>query len=145
MDMQDYWSFTCCLSSTFGSLSQCCQLKVFSRYYFCRCSSELAELVPLRCSGGRSTRYSHRLHDFYVSIPRCYKNVYVNSFFPHTRFWGSLPIECFPLTYDINGFKSRIKRYFNCRFFLNRFPIFFNLYVFFCCNCMPLSFCSALH
>ena len=44
------------------------------------------------------------LHDFYATIPRCYKDVYVNSFFPHTaRPWNSLPIECFPLTYDING------------------------------------------
>ena len=33
-----------------------------------------------------------------------------DSFFPHTaRLWNSLPIKCFPLTYDLNGFKSRIK------------------------------------
>ena len=39
-------------------------------------------------------------------------DVYVNSFFPHTaRLWISLPIECFPLTYKLNGFKSRIKRH----------------------------------
>ena len=56
--------------------------------------------------------YSDRLHDFYVTIPGCYKDVYVNSFFPRTaRLWNSLPIECFPLTYDICGFKSRISRY----------------------------------
>ena len=54
-------------------------------------------------------RYSDRLHDFSVTIPRCYKDVYVNSFFPRTaRLWNSLPIECFPLTYDLSGFKSRI-------------------------------------
>ena len=42
---------------------------------------------------------------FFVTIPRCYKDVYVNSFFPRTaRLWNSLPIECFPLTYDLNGF-----------------------------------------
>ena len=42
----------------------------------------------------------------------CYKDVYVNSFFPCTaRLWNSLPIECFPLTYDLSGFKSRINRY----------------------------------
>ena len=59
-----------------------------------------------------STRYSDRLHDFSVIIRRCYKDVYVNSFFPRTaRLWNSLPIECFPLTCDLNGFKSRIKRY----------------------------------
>ena len=49
---------------------------------------------------------------FFVTIPRCYKDVYVNSFFPHTaRLWSSLPIVCFPLTYDLSGFKSRINRY----------------------------------
>ena len=87
-------------------------LSLFYRYYFGRCSSELAELVPLSYSRGSSTRYSDRLHDFFVTIPRCYKDVYVNSFFPCTaRLWNSLPIECFPLTYDLNGFKSRINRH----------------------------------
>ena len=53
-----------------------------------------------------------RLHDFSVSTPRCYKDDYVKSFFPRTvRLWNSLPIECFPLTYNLNCFKSRIKRH----------------------------------
>ena len=87
-------------------------LSLFYRYYFGRCSSELAQLVPVPYSRGRSTHYSDRLHDFSVTIPRCYKDVYVNSFFPCTaRLWNSLPIECFPLTYDLSGFKSRINRY----------------------------------
>ena len=87
-------------------------LSLFYRYYFGRCSSELAQLVPLPYSQGRSTRYSDRLHDFSVIIPRCYKDVYVNSFFRHTaRLWNSLPIECFPLTYDLSAFKCRINRY----------------------------------
>ena len=87
-------------------------LSLFYRYYFGRCSSELAQTIPLPYSRGRSTRYSDRLHDFSVTIPRCYKDVYVNSFFPRTgRLWNSLPIECFPLTYDLSGFTSRISRY----------------------------------
>ena len=87
-------------------------LSLFYRYYFGRCSSELAQLVPLPFPRGRSTRYSERLHDFSVIIPRCYKDVYVNSFFPRTaKLWNSLPIECFPLTYDLSGFKSRINRH----------------------------------
>ena len=77
--------------------------------------SVLAQLVPLPYSRGRSTRYSIRSHDFSVTIRRCYKDVYVNSFFPRTaRLWNSLPIECIeclPLTYDLSGFKSRINRY----------------------------------
>ena len=77
-------------------------LSLFYRYYFDRCSSELAELVLLLFSRGRSS----------VTIPRCYKDVYVNSFFPRTaKLWNSLPIECFPLTYDLSGFKSRINRH----------------------------------
>ena len=88
-------------------------LNLFHRYYFGRCSSELAQLVPVPYPRGRSTRYSNRLHDFSVTILRCYKDVYVNSFLPRiVRLWNSLPIECFPLTYDLNGFKSRINRHF---------------------------------
>ena len=87
-------------------------LSLFYRYNFGRCSSELAELNPVPYSRGRSTRYSDRLHDFSVTIPRCYKDVYDNSFFPRTaRLWNSLPKECFPLTYDLSGFKSRINRH----------------------------------
>ena len=84
----------------------------FYRYYFGRCSSELAVLVPLPFYRGRSTRYSDRLHDFSVTIPRFDKNVYVNSFFPRTtRLCSSLSMECFLLTYDLNGWKSRINRH----------------------------------
>ena len=86
-------------------------LSLFYRYYFGRGSSEPAELVLLPYPQGRSTRSSDRLHDFSVTIPRCYKDVYVNSLFPSkARLWNSLPIKCFPLTYDISDFKSRINR-----------------------------------
>ena len=85
-------------------------LSLFYRYYFGRCSSEPTLSIPF--SRGRSTCYSDRLHDFSVTIPRCYKVVYVNSFFPCTaRFWNSVPIECFSLTYDLNSFKFRINRH----------------------------------
>ena len=101
-NMQDCWPFTCCFSWALGSSSKCGQ----------RASSVLAQPVPLPFSWGRHTCYSDRLHYFSVTIPRCYKDVYVNSFFPHTaRLWNSLPIECFPLTYNLNGFKSRINRH----------------------------------
>ena len=68
-------------------LDQCrnvASLSLFYRYYFGRCFSVLAQLVPLPFSQGRSTSYSDRLHDFSVTIPRCYKDVYVNGFFPPT-------------------------------------------------------------
>ena len=85
-------------------------LSLFYRYYFDKCSSELAQLVHLPFSRGESTRYSDRLHDFYIL--RCYKNVSVNSFFPRTaRPWKFLPIESFPLIYDLSDYKSRINRH----------------------------------
>ena len=71
-------------------------LSLFYGYYFGRCSSELAQLVALPYSRGTSTRYFDRFHHFFVTIPRCYKDVYVNSFFHRTaKLWNSLPIECF--------------------------------------------------
>ena len=105
-------------------------LSRFYRYYFGRCSSELAQLVPLSFSRGRSTHYSDRLLNFSVTIPRCYKDVYENSFFPHTaKLWNSLPIEWFPLTYDLSGFKSRIDRHLlTVGSFLNRYSLSCNLF-----------------
>ena len=86
-------------------------LILFYRFYFGRYSSELAQFFPPPYSQGRSC-YSDRLHDFSVTIPTCYKDAYVNSFFPHTvRLWNSLPVECFSLVYDLNGFNSRINRH----------------------------------
>ena len=83
----------------FGHCRNVAGLYLLHRYYFDRCSFEQAQLVPLHYSCGRSTCYSDRLHDFSHTIPRCYKNVYVNNFFLHTaRLWNFLLIECFPLT-----------------------------------------------
>ena len=84
-------------------------LSLFYRYYFGKCSYRLAHLFLLTFSWGRSTCYSGRLHDFSATIPRCYKDVYVNSFFLwKARFWNYLLIECFLLAYNLNGFKFRI-------------------------------------
>ena len=85
-------------------------LSIFCRNYFGKCSSELAQLVLLSFSQGRSTHYSDRWHEFCVTIPRCYKDV--KSFFsPTPRLRNSLPAECFPLTYDLSGFKPTINRH----------------------------------
>ena len=103
------------LAASLEPLAHCrnvANLSLFYRYYFSRCSSELAQMVPLHYFRGRSTCYSDRLCDFSVTIPRYYKDAHVNNFFLCTvRLWISLPIECFPLTYDLSGFKSRINRH----------------------------------
>ena len=103
-------------------------LSLFYRYYFGRCSYELAQLVSLPYSQGRPTRYSDRLHAFSAAIPRCYKNVYVNSFCPRTaKLWNSLPIECFPSICNLSVILDMVS--FISGFLLNRFPVCFNLFV----------------
>ena len=60
------------------------------------------------------TPYFNTLHDFSDTIPRCHKDVYVNSFFPRiARLWSSFPAKCipflsFPLTYDLDDIKSGV-------------------------------------
>ena len=102
------------LAASVKPLAHCwnvASLVLFCRYYFGRSSYELAQLVPLPYSRGKSTRYSDRLHEFSVTIPKCYKDVYVKKLFPlTTRLWNSMPIECFLLTYNQNHFKPRINR-----------------------------------
>ena len=71
----------------------------------------MAELFPPTYSRGRSTPYSSSSHDLYVTIPRFFEGVYVNSFFPQSLrlfYLDFLPAERFPLTYDLNGFTSRV-------------------------------------
>ena len=75
--------------------------------------------------------------DFCGTIPRCYRDAYVNNFFPNlARPWNSLSIECFSLTYNLNGLNSRINRILqyesesrNCGSFLKRFTVCFSLYL----------------
>ena len=41
-----------------------------------------------------------------------FKGIYINNFFLHkAELWNSLAIECFPLTYNLSGFKSRTNRH----------------------------------
>ena len=84
-------------------------LSLFYSYYFVRCSSELAQLVPLHFLEG----------GLLVILIDCM--IFRSPFLDVTRMplstvsfltqvdWNSLPIESFPLTYDLSGgFKSRI-------------------------------------
>ena len=75
------------LTASLETLAHCrniASLSLFYRYYLGRCSSELPQQAPLPYSQGRFTRYSDRLYESSLTLPRCYKDVYVNSFFPLT-------------------------------------------------------------
>ena len=79
---------------------------------------------------GRSNPNSNRLPDFSVTTPRCYKNVYRNSFFSHTTtLWNSLPVEYFCLTYDLNDCKFKVNRYLLSLVYLYVFHLFLPLFL----------------
>ena len=82
-----------------------CPAEVFSN------SITLTQMVALPFSRRKSARYSDRLHDFCATISRCYKDLFANSFFGYTAtLWNSLLIDCFPLSYNLNYFKSNINK-----------------------------------
>ena len=123
------------LATSLERLAYCqnvASLSLFYNYYFVWCSS------------GSMGSYSDELHDCSVTIPRCYKDVCINCFFPCTAsLWNSLPTECFPLTYDLNGFKSGIDRHLLTVGSFKRYLMY--ALISFSCNSMPCSGCSALH
>ena len=87
---------------------------LFYRHYFGRCSSELAQLVPFL--------YSLFKGGLLVILIDCM--IFLSPFLDVSRMYMStvsfltqlgsgilLPIECFPLIYDLSGFNSRIKKH----------------------------------
>ena len=103
------------LASTLQPLSHrrnVASLALFYKYYHGRCSNELSSLVPSTKVHGRITRRSGKCHPFTVQVPFCKKGFYSRSFFPRTCvLWNSLPLSCFPETYDLQSFKASSNRY----------------------------------
>ena len=80
-------------------------LSLFYKYYYGKCSSELADLVPPKHVTVRSTRFSKQLHRHTVNSLRT--KFYQPNFFPRTAaLWNSLTNECFPTDYDLTAFKG---------------------------------------
>ena len=104
-------------------------LSLFCRYYFGRCSSELAQLVPLPFFKAGLLIILIDCMIFlllFLDVTRMSMSTVSRTI----RLWNSLATECFSLTYNLNGFKSRITRHLlTVGFFLSRFPVCFNLFV----------------
>ena len=67
-------------------------------------------LVPY--SNGRSTCISNRLHDFYITSHRCYKDVYLKFISLHNKTLDVFPYRFIPLTYDPNDSNPRVNKLF---------------------------------
>ena len=102
-------------SSSLESLSHrrdVASLSLFYKYYHGVCSSELSDLLPPSFVPSRVTRWSSGLHKFAVQVPHFKTTSYSRSFFPRTAsLWNSLPADCFPPTYNLNLFKSKVNRH----------------------------------
>ena len=84
-------------------------LSLFYRYYHGKCSTELANIVPRPLTFSRSTRLQSSSHCYQVTIPRCRTSYYASSFFPRiSGLWNSLPLSCFPPSYNLQSFKKSI-------------------------------------
>ena len=114
-------------------------LHVYYRYYFCSCSSELVQLVPpLILEGG-----------LIIILIDCM--IFLSPFqdlcqqFLPMHSW-TLELSAYRMLSSDLLFKSLELTLFNCRFFLNRFLVCFNLFVLlFLVNSMHHSVFSALH
>ena len=84
-------------------------LSLFYRYYNGRCSKGLSLVVPPKRTFGRTTRFSAHSHPCTVSVSKANTWWYSSSFFPRTALlWNSLPVSCFPATYNLSQFKRNI-------------------------------------
>ena len=110
------------LNSLLGVLNRCSQRKIFKVCLAILQHQQVALMnFMLFCNILKISKISFWtfwkrnwlfLPSWALIIVMSYKDVYVNSFFPRTaRLWKFLSSECFPLTNDLNGCKSRINRH----------------------------------
>ena len=86
-------------------------LSLFYRYYFGKCSAELASSVPLPLVFARVTRAESLCNPFRVTISRNRTSAHSTSFFPRTGdLWNQLPPNCFPTSYNLQLFKRNINQ-----------------------------------
>merc|ERR1712002_782631 len=99
-------------TSSLDSLSlrrKVASLSLFYRYYFGRCSLELASCIPPPLERPRNTRQSANAHRYSVSIANSRVNSFDNCFFPSTsKLWNSLPKSVFPNSYNLSSFKRQV-------------------------------------
>ena len=122
-DADFFWNIPC--PNKVGSLSLAAHLvrfwvaslSPFYRYYFGRLMAQLAQ------KDYGSTGYTSFSLERGLLVILIDRMIFLSSFLDVTRmststffpciagFWNSLPVECFHLTYDLSGYKSRINRY----------------------------------
>ena len=143
--MLDSWFFTCWLSCTLGSSSKCVQhtflLQILLWYRIFICTGSTGSLFLILKEGLLFVLIDCMI---FCHLSQMLQECLCQQFFSHTaRLWNSLPIECFPLTYGLNGSKSKINMYLISTGSVYTFPVLILFYLFFCNMETLLSSCCA--
>lgn len=86
-------------------------LCVFYRLYNGQCSDELFNLIPASRFYHRFSRHRDRAHPHILDPWVSRTTRFSRSFLPYTqKLWNELPPEVFPLNFDMNSFKKKIKK-----------------------------------
>ena len=81
------------------------------RYLPGHCSQEIREIIPVPLRRVRTTTNSTHSHPFQVSLPTSRTLSLKSSFIPRTcNLWNALPSSCFPESYNLPSFKSKINK-----------------------------------
>ena len=90
--------------------SDVASLSLYYKYYYGKCSSELADLIPVTLV--IVLMHSEQMHRHTVNSPLCRTKFYQSSFFPHAEaLWNSLTNEFFPPDYELTAFKVRVNKF----------------------------------
>ena len=85
-------------------------LSIFYRYFNGHCPQEIRDIIPVPLRRVRTTRSSSHSHPFQVSLPNRQTLSHKSSFIHRTcNSWNVLP-SCFPESYNLPSFKSKIKK-----------------------------------
>ena len=86
-------------------------LSIYYRYSNGHCSQEIRDIIPVPLRRVRTTRSSINSHPFQVSLPTSRTLSHKSSFIPRTcNLWNVLPSSCFPESYNLPSFKSKINK-----------------------------------
>ena len=86
-------------------------LSIYYRYFHGHCSQEIRDIIPVPLRRVRTTRSSTHSHPFQVSLPNPRTLSHKSSFVPRTcNLWNVLPFSCFPESYNLPSFKSKINK-----------------------------------
>ena len=86
-------------------------LSIYYRYFNGYCSQEIRDIIPVPLRRVRTTRSSTHSHPFQVSLPTSRTLSHKSSYIPRTcNLWNVLPSSCFPESYNLPSFKSKMNK-----------------------------------